>query len=904
MYFKFRTVCILPLFILLSLFAATCTRKSAVPIYKIDSNINNSELVINSWQIVGAFPYTTEGKTSNRSPSLTEDFLNTLGYDEEKIDANLFFNIGKTDSPNGKSLPNKFTNITYSSKYPYVDFSTLFNNKDGLVVYAGCELESYEDVNIVFDGTADDRLQLWLNNELTVEQADRSELKKLNNLTVAHLKKGRNFLLAKVPNMGGPWALSISLMSINYAKQVAKGRFSNNILQQSIIKDGDLLNVNLELYRGEMADFQIFNTSYKQIYSARALPEKWSKRADDLKPGIYYLKVRFSTDVFEQMFYVGDVESNLSYYKQRLKSYKNIDKRVNINTDVIIARYEHLLENRIYKSSIKGDSWNKRVLFLISALESISKKLERGEDAFKLQPGSHLRGFKSKIDDQVQSYLVHVPKRIDSTPLPVVIIINPLTEILRPFFKSVFLADIDELEKRERLSDQYGFIILMPGGRGKSMGKPTGNTDVFETLDEIKKDYNVDEDRVYLVGHSTGGTGALLLATRFPSIFAALGLVAPFPDTSTLKGFTTKDKLWDKINNPTGFLGNLKNIPMYILAGDADTKSPIENQREFVDKCKASDINISLDVIQGGDHALFPLYSPMQKVFEFFKDKVRVNKPKDITFSTAQLKYDEAYWIKIKSLESFNNIGTVRASSNADGIINIQTKNVAEYEIRLKELDYSSQQILTVTTNGIESFKGIPSGESISINVKDTVALSDKTLVKNNIIEGPLSHAFSEPFILIEGSQGSDSYKKEESCNINLFQDTWKTNSFGNCIVKKDSEVTVDDINGKNLILLGNAETNLIIKQIIADLPLKLSSDHIIIGSNKYSGSCLGFEMIYPNPQNHNKYIVIIGSNNSQCSYWRDNNISQEGYYDFAIWDSSTVKKQIIHRGYFNLFWH
>jgi poly(3-hydroxybutyrate) depolymerase len=47
---------------------------------------------------------------------------------------------------------------------------------------------------------------------------------------------------------------------------------------------------------------------------------------------------------------------------------------------------------------------------------------------------------------------------------------------------------------------------------------------VFEM---IKKEFNVDENRTYLMGHSMGGAGTIYLGVKYASIWAAIGAEAP-----------------------------------------------------------------------------------------------------------------------------------------------------------------------------------------------------------------------------------------------------------------------------------------------------------------------------------------------------------------------------------------
>jgi pimeloyl-ACP methyl ester carboxylesterase len=43
----------------------------------------------------------------------------------------------------------------------------------------------------------------------------------------------------------------------------------------------------------------------------------------------------------------------------------------------------------------------------------------------------------------------------------------------------------------------------------------------------VRKEFNVDENRMYLMGHFMGGAGTCYLASKYPDLWAAIGPIAP-----------------------------------------------------------------------------------------------------------------------------------------------------------------------------------------------------------------------------------------------------------------------------------------------------------------------------------------------------------------------------------------
>ncbi len=124
--------------------------------------------------------------------------------------------------------------------------------------------------------------------------------------------------------------------------------------------------------------------------------------------------------------------------------------------------------------------------------------------------------------------------------------------------------------------------------------------DVMNVLDMIRKDFNVDERRTYLMGHSMGGAGTLYLGVKYPSNWAGIAAIAPAafglnPDT----------------------LASIKNMPVIIVHGDADTAVPVGNTRRWADKLKELNMTHEYHEIPGGDHGSV-IATGMPDIFAFF----------------------------------------------------------------------------------------------------------------------------------------------------------------------------------------------------------------------------------------------------------------------------------------------
>jgi len=156
-----------------------------------------------------------------------------------------------------------------------------------------------------------------------------------------------------------------------------------------------------------------------------------------------------------------------------------------------------------------------------------------------------------------------------------------------------------------------GYIVAAPMGYSLEgwygITGPPGATatelsekDVLNVLELMRQEFNVDNDRIYLVGQSMGGAGALHLGTKYSQIWAAVGATAPA--AGPLR---------------PAILENAASVPMILIHGDADEAVPIEQSRRWAAKMKDLKMTYEYYEIPGAGHSdAIALGAP--RVFAFF----------------------------------------------------------------------------------------------------------------------------------------------------------------------------------------------------------------------------------------------------------------------------------------------
>ena len=127
--------------------------------------------------------------------------------------------------------------------------------------------------------------------------------------------------------------------------------------------------------------------------------------------------------------------------------------------------------------------------------------------------------------------------------------------------------------------------------------------DVMNVIAMVRKEFNVDDKRIYIMGHSMGGAGALFLGSKYAGMFAAVGAEAPAAFWQTRK--ETLQPLKDA------------KVPVMIVHGDNDEVVPVTNSEAWLEVMK--DLKMDYEFIKQPGITHGPVIESGQKpIIDFF----------------------------------------------------------------------------------------------------------------------------------------------------------------------------------------------------------------------------------------------------------------------------------------------
>jgi predicted esterase len=247
-----------------------------------------------------------------------------------------------------------------------------------------------------------------------------------------------------------------------------------------------------------------------------------------------------------------------------------------------------------------------------SAASDVASAVKGGANPFARRTGDFKRHYRLEMADEILPYRMYVPRGYDgSRPFPLIVALHGLGGTESSFF--------DGYEKAfPPLAEQHGYIVAAPlgyrvdGSYGWGVGEPPADpagrrlqelseADVMEVLKNVRQQYRIDNNRIYLMGHSMGAIGTWKIAPKYPDIWAAIATISGQGQPDTLARITQ--------------------VPEYVVHGDNDPTVSVEGSRRMVAKARELGIDVTYVEVPGGTHSSVVAPS-FPGIFDFF-DKHR-----------------------------------------------------------------------------------------------------------------------------------------------------------------------------------------------------------------------------------------------------------------------------------------
>ena len=221
-------------------------------------------------------------------------------------------------------------------------------------------------------------------------------------------------------------------------------------------------------------------------------------------------------------------------------------------------------------------------------------------------------------------------------------------------------------------------------------------------LKDLKRFYNVDDNRVTLTGVSDGGTGVYFFAFKQPTHWAAFLPYIGHPGV---------------LRNAQGgggyrlYFENLLNRPLYIVNGENDRLYPVSSVRPFINILEETGVTHVFRAIENGGHNTNWLPDERPMIEQFKLDNPRDPLPETVTWVADRTdRYNRNSWIRIDELTGDSRPGMLQVNREGNRIT-VSAEAILAFTLLLNPEEFDFDRPITVVVNGTPQYEAIVTQE-------------------------------------------------------------------------------------------------------------------------------------------------------------------------------------------------
>jgi poly(3-hydroxybutyrate) depolymerase len=533
-------------------------------------------------------------------------------------------------------------------------------------------------------------------------------------------------------------------------------------------------------------------------------------------------------------------------------------------------------------------------------LDGAATSLEARVDPYERRTGAMRRAYRSPADGELAEYGLYVPPsyRPETARLfPLVVALHGLNG--RPMAMMRWFFGGDDPDKEQDWEDRHTSdlppleaFVVTPGGHGNAMYRDLGEDDVMRVMDAVMAAYPIDRSRVSITGPSMGGIGTAAIAFRHPDRFAAAAPLCGYHSYFVRRDVIGRPmRPWERLlaeeRSNVEWAANGAALPLWIVHGTQDL--PEANSGVLIDRYEKLGFSVKHDHPALGHNVWQTTYEGL-KAARWLTTKRRDAHPASVAFRTVRLRDADDAWVHVDELATSDAWGEIQAHVRTRSAIDVTTRGVRALRLDRDEklvdpagaisvvvdgarLTFAAGEPLAMYTDGARWTSGVPRHDGPW---------------KHGEITGPLRDAFHAPLLFVYGTDDpSQSRANEEVARA------WALVRWGVTVhypIMSDAEFLARGeplANDRALFLVGNARSNRVLRDLEADLPIRIDGDAVVIGAQRIEGKQLGAAFVRPNPRRPDRYLVVVEGVDA-LGTWRSLSLP-DLLPDFVVYDEQVA---------------
>ncbi len=521
-----------------------------------------------------------------------------------------------------------------------------------------------------------------------------------------------------------------------------------------------------------------------------------------------------------------------------------------------------------YNEFFKPEEFAKARRLIDAGIER-ARQLQQNQAPWTTSSGLVVRGYVSDIDGSVQPYGLVIPP--SWTPQ------SKAKWRLDTWFhgRNDTLSEVNFIDERMRRAGEFtprDTFVLHLYGRYCNANKFAGEIDLFEALADVKRNYTIDENRILVRGFSMGGAATWHIGAHHAGQWAAIAPGAGFAEIAEYQKLKPSDftdwerKLW-QLYDATGYALNFFNTPLLAYSGEIDR----QKQAADIMARHLSKEGMELAHVIGPktEHRYHPdSKMEIEQKLDAIAERGRDAYPAEVRFTTFTLRYNRMKWLTVDGMQRHWDAARVIASVT-NGTVEVKTSNVSALTLEFGPGHSPAQQPVVkidneIVSGGLAGVGGMKTDRSWKASfVRNAAGIwqagSATGVRKQHGLQGPIDDGFLSRFVMVKPSGEPISREvgvRVEAERLRALRE-WRKQFRGEAREKEDTAITDADIASANLVLWGDPQSNKVLARIADRLPVKWTAEGIAFRGAQYDAKTHMPVLIFPNPLNPKKYVVV-----------------------------------------------